>query len=979
MKKILLLLLLLLTGLAAVAQNKVSVAGRLLGASGEAIPGATVLEKGTSNGTATNSNGQFVLDINPSATLVFSAIGFVTQQVPVQQRTTIDVTLQISATDLGEIVVTGSRATEGRSNIQTTAPVDVISAREIRAFAQTDVGQVLTFTAPSFQSSRQTIADGTDHLDPASLRGLGPDQVLVLVNGKRRHNQALVNVNGTVGRGSVGTDLNTIPVASIKRIEVLRDGAAALYGSDAIAGVINVQLKDDSVGVTASSTVGQTVESDGELFQADASVGLGLGGRGFVNLSGQYSDRGFTNRSGVDTAPLIYLGDNNGNYPANVNTPALREDLKRRDDALVAERGYDRRNLRFGNSDQRNYGGFLNAGYTLSRALGLEAYVTAGLMRREGQAAGFSRLPGRFSAQNDSTYYPNGFLPLIEPTIIDRSVLAGVRGKVLGFNWDLSNVWGSNGMDFNVVNSVNASFPTGTSPREFYAGRIYFQQNTTNLGFSRQYRELGFLETLSVAFGGEYRDDQYQIEAGDPASHLNGPDDQGRRVRTGTASNGTPVFGPAAAGAQVFPGFKPDNELSRSRTNVAGYAEVESDITSRLLVSLAGRAENYSDFGSNVSGRFGARLNVLEDVALRGNIGNGFRAPSLQQRYFTNQSTQFVQGNPQTVLTANNEDPIVRQFGVGSLKQETSRNYSLGLTARLLRTITLTVDAYRIDINDRIALSSQFSRANPLVESYLIASGASTLIGGVPGGVGIVQFFSNAIDTRTRGIDIVANDRLRLSENSTLSLTAAANFTDTKVRSVNVPSQLADPVLRTIFFDRQQTGRIEDAQPRSKIVLAANYTLSKLGLELRTVRFGEVVFRDARVDPAPTPEVRNAAGVITAVAVTNPVRFSDIDQTFAAKWVTDATVTYQLLPQLQLAVGANNLFNVYPDQFRLNPRNNSNNFNVDPGNSPAINGDNTAYASNLDNTNRGRTLYNPNQFGFNGAFYFGRLNVTLGK
>ncbi|MBC6696828.1 TonB-dependent receptor [Hymenobacter puniceus] len=948
MKKLLLLPLAMVAVVAQAQAQKITVTGRVTGSSG-AQPGVTVLERGTSNGTSTDANGRFSLEVPGTATLTFSAVGAATQQVPVNGRTTLDVRLVDAATDLNEVVVTGSRATEGRSNIQTTAPVDVISSREIRAFAQTDVGQVLTFTAPSFQSSRQTIADGTDHLDPASLRGLGPDQVLVLVNGKRRHNQALVNVNGTVGRGSVGTDLNTIPVASIKRIEVLRDGAAALYGSDAIAGVINVQLKDDSVGVTASSTVGQTVESDGELFQADANVGLGLGGRGFVDVSGQYSNRGFTNRSGVDTAPLIYLGDNNGNYPANANTPALRQDLKRRDDALAASRGYDRRNLRFGNSDQVNYGGFLNAGYTLSESLGLEAYLTAGLMRREGQAAGFARLPGRFSAQTDSTYYPNGFLPLIEPTLIDRSVLAGVRGKVLGFSWDLSNVWGSNGMDFDVTNSVNASLPTGTSPREFYAGRIYFRQNTTNLGFSRQYRELGFLETLSVAFGGEYRDDQYQIEAGDPASYANGINGQGRTVRTGTAANGTPTFGPAAAGAQVFPGFQPSNELTRSRTNVAGYAEVESDISRRLLVSLAGRAEDYSDFGSNVSGRVGVRLNILEDVALRGNLGNGFRAPSLQQRYFTNQSTQFVQGAPQTVLTANNENPIVRQFGVGSLKQETSRNYSLGLTARLLRTITLTVDAYQIDINDRIALSSQFSRANALVAGYLNAAGATD--------VGIVQFFANAIDTRTRGLDIVANERLTLSETSTLSLTAAANFTETKVQSVNVPSQLEDPTLRTIFFDRQQTGRLEDAQPRSKIVLAANYTLSKLGLELRTVRFGEVVFRDARVDPVPTQ------------ANPNPFLFSSIDQTFSAKWVTDATVTYQLLPQLQLAVGANNLFNVYPDKYRVNARNNASNFAVDG----------TSYASNLDNTNRGRTLYNPNQFGFNGAFYFGRVNVTLGK
>ncbi|HEX8657393.1 MAG TPA: TonB-dependent receptor plug domain-containing protein, partial [Hymenobacter sp.] len=435
-------LLFILFGLTANAQ-KISVSGRVLGNRGEAIPGATVLEKGTTNGLATNSNGNFALEVNPDATLIFSAIGFQTQSVPVDGRTTFDVTLQVSAQDLNEVVVTGSRATEGRSNILTTAPVDVIAAREIRAFAQTDVAQALTFTAPSFQSARQTISDGTDHLDPASLRGLGPDQVLVLVNGKRRHNQALVNVNGTVGRGSVGTDLNAIPISAVKRIEVLREGAAALYGSDAIAGVINVQLKDDSTGVNVSTQAGQTVESDGKLFQADANVGIGLGGKGFIDISGLFSNRSYTNRSGVDTAPLIYLGDNSGNYPNKANpafNPALpaggsnpatlplsseeRQSLKQRDDQLVAQRGYDRRNLRFGNSDSRNYGGFLNGAYRI--VPGLELYTSAGIMQREGSAAGFSRLPGRYSAQNDSTKYPNGFLPLIQPTIKDRSVLAGL-------------------------------------------------------------------------------------------------------------------------------------------------------------------------------------------------------------------------------------------------------------------------------------------------------------------------------------------------------------------------------------------------------------------------------------------------------------------------------------------------------------------------------------------------------------------------
>ncbi|SFQ68940.1 TonB-dependent receptor [Hymenobacter arizonensis] len=961
----LLLLLFVLLGLTANAQ-KISVSGRVTGSRGEPVPGATVLEKGTNNGLATNSDGNFALQVNPDATLSISAVGFQTQSVPVNGRTSFNVTLQVSAQDLNEVVVTGSRATEGRSNILTTAPVDVISAREIRAFAQTDVAQALTFTAPSFQSARQTISDGTDHLDPASLRGLGPDQVLVLLNGKRRHNQALVNVNGTVGRGSVGTDLNAIPISAVKRIEVLRDGAAALYGSDAIAGVINVQLKDDSTGVNVSTQAGQTVENDGQLFQADANVGIGLGGKGFLNVSGLFSNRSYTNRSGVDTAPLIYLGDNAGNYPNKPNpnfNPAIaaggtnpatlalssaeRQSLKQRDDQLVSQRGYDRRNLRFGNSDARNYGGFLNGAFRL--APGLQLYGSAGIMQREGSAAGFSRLPGRYSVQNDSTKYPNGFLPLIQPTIKDRSLLAGLRGQVLGFSYDLSNVYGSNSMDFRVVNSINASLPLGTSPTEFYAGQIFFRQNTSNLTLTRRYTEVGPLATLNVAVGGEYRLDNYQITAGDEASYINGGRlaDTGPRTLNVNVNNGRQL-GPAAAGAQVFPGFQPSNVLNKSRTNLAGYVDLESDITEKLLVHLAGRAENYSDFGSNVSGQAAARFSITDGVALRGSVGNGFRAPSLQQRYFTNQSTQFVQGNPQTVLTANNDNNIVRQFGVGSLKQERSTNYSAGLTARLAQTLTFTADAYWIDIKDRIVLSTQFNRTNALVASYLNAAGATD--------VGIVQFFANAVNSRTRGIDLVLNERLTLSPNSTLGLTAAANFTETLVRDVIVPGQLQDPTLRNIFFDRQQRGRLENAQPNSKIVLSANYRIGKLGVEARTVRFGEVKFYDARVDPEPT------------TANPNPFLFSSIDQTFSAKWVTDLTLNFQLLKQLGLAVGANNIFNVYPDQYRVNPRNNPNNFSTDGA---------TSYVSNLDNTNRGRTLYNPNQFGFNGAFYFARLNVSL--
>ena len=452
--------------------------------------------------------------------------------------------LVAAAQDLNEVVVTGSRASEGRSNILTTAPVDVISAREIKAFAQTDVAQVLTYAAPSFQSSRQTISDGTDHMDPASLRGLGPDQVLVLVNGKRRHNSALVNINGTVGRGSVGTDLNVIPTASIKRIEVLRDGAAALYGSDAIAGVINIQLKDDSTGVTASSTVGQTYEGDGARVSGRCQRGHWAGRRGFLDLSGQFQNRGYLNRAFADTAPLMYLGDNSGNYPSSANTEQLRRDLKAQDDALVRQRGYDRKNLRVGNADTRNFGGFLNAAYRLGG--GIEAYLTGGVTHRTGKAAGFAACPTR-PRRATCPSSPTASCRFINTTIDDQSAIMGLRKTIGGFAVDLSNTYGRNELRFDISNSVNASLPQGPgmrNPTEFYAGTLDFSQNTTNLGLSRKFTDTG------------------------PAGHA-----QRGRSAASTASTGfrlapaSPIPtstaaawlapAPTASGSQVFPGYQP--------------------------------------------------------------------------------------------------------------------------------------------------------------------------------------------------------------------------------------------------------------------------------------------------------------------------------------------------------------------------------------------------------------------------------------
>ena len=947
MKKFLLAPLFAVTALAAHAQS-VTVTGRVLGAQGEALPGATVLERGTSNGTATSANGDFSLSVAPTATITVQAIGFAAQQIPLNGRTRIDVRLVTSATDLGDVVVTGSRVSEGRSNVLTTAPVDVISAREIKAFAQTDVSQVLTYAAPSFQSSRQSITDGTDFVDPASLRGLGPDQVLVLVNGKRRHTSALVNINGSVGRGSVGTDLNVIPTASIKRIEVLRDGAAALYGSDAIAGVINIQLKDDSTGVSSSAMYGQTVESDGKTEQVDFNVGIGLNKRGFLDLSGQFLNRGYTNRAFTDNAPLIYLGNSTGNYPGSANTDQKRSDLKAQDDALVAQNGFNRNDLRVGQSSSRNFGGFINAGYRLGG--GYELYLSGGASYRTGRGPGFNRLPNQ-PTQSDLNIYPNGFLPFINTTIYDQSAIVGVRNTLGGFAVDLSNTFGRNELAYAVDGSINASFPqgptlVGVNPTSFYAGRLAFLQNTTNLGFSRRFIEVGPLANLNVAFGGEFRYDNFLIGKGEYASYANE-----RRV----ASNGAP----SAPGSQVFPGYQPQDEVNKGRTNVAGYLDLESDITDKLLVHAAGRVEHYSDFGGNVSGQVGLRYSLTDAVALRGSFGNGFRAPSLQQRYFTNTSTQTVSGVQNQVLTVNNDNPIVRNnyvaggtgqqgFGVESLKQEKSVNYGLGLTARS-GGFTLTADAYLIDIKDRIVLSSQFAKTNApgtppvTIVDQILASRSD---------IGRVQFFANAVNTRTKGLDIVLNERLPLSDKSRLTLTAAANFNQTQVTSFNTSSStinndqtVGTGNLQNTLFDRQQRTRLESGNPRSKIVLSANYTYGIFGIEARSVRFGEISTADA-----------------------NPARAS-LDQTFSAKWISDLTLSAQITKQVGLIIGVNNLFNVYPDKIFVDPRNtNPSNFSADA---------NLGYASGIDNSNRGRFLYSANQFGFSGAYYFGRVNVSF--
>ncbi|RYY27272.1 MAG: TonB-dependent receptor, partial [Sphingobacteriaceae bacterium] len=849
--------------------------------------------------------------------------------------------------------VTGSRSTIPRTNIETPAPVDVISTKELRSFPQADVSQILNYVAPSFTSNRQTVSDGTDHIDPASLRGLGPDQVLVLVNGKRRHTSALVNINGTFGRGSVGTDLNAIPVAAIDHIEVLREGAAAQYGSDAIAGVINIVLKKItplnvalSYGQVASNTLGRNFY-DGKTYQIEASKGWNLNGKGFVNVGAQYIDRGATNRSGADTRPLLYSAlPTKGAAETEAAFQTRYAGLKATDDARAQANGLNRVNMIVGNSRMRNGGFFANGQYKV--ASWADVYADANYNHKEGKAAGFYRLPSQ-ATQVDATIYPNGFLPFINSSINDFSFIGGIKGKIGSWNYDLSNTYGQNNISFDISNTNNASYPLGTSPTSFRAGKLVFNQNTLNLDVSRRFTFEGLLTSLNTAYGAEFRVDNYQIHSGEEGSYSFGIPSQGIPGRmVGTSFT--------AAGSQVFPGFKPANEVNESRNNKSLYADYEAEFGKHVLLEAAGRYENYSDFGSNFSYKLSGRVKVIDAFNIRGGFATGFRAPSLHQRYFNNESTQFVNGVPTQVLTVNNDNNIVRQFGVGSLKAEKSKDYSLGITGKIMDGLTYTIDAYQIDIRDRIVFSSQYVRER--VNGVLNPAGlVNQILNTVDPNAQInsVQFFTNAISTRTRGLDVVLSDRIPLNSNgSVLVLSASGNVNRTRVTKINGSDLInGTPTLLNNLFNRTERSRFESSVPTSKINLSADYTVKKFNVAARTVYFGKVTYLNA-VDP-------------TIAANNLPLT---LDQTFAGKWVTDLSIGYRFTKQLNFTISANNLFDVYPDELYMDPRNNQNNLSgVATSN----------YTTGRDNTSNGRFRYSAavSQFGFNGRFVLGKLTFTM--
>ncbi len=887
---------------------------------GEPLPGANVVIVGTVRGTQTDMDGLYFIKIAPGKyTVRASYLGYATmdKEVTVEagQTASLNFDLAEAPTAFGEtIVVVGSR--KQRTAVETTVPVDVIPQVALREAGLPELNQALTMVAPSYNASHQTISDGTDQVDPASLRGLGPDQVLVLINGKRRHTSALLNVNGTFGRGTVGTDLNAIPRAAIDHIEVLRDGAAAQYGSDAIAGVINIVLKDQTSKVQVNAGVGANMlfsqpseivqqSPDGETQTANVNFGFKIGENGFFNVTGDYLHRNRTNRSGAWDRDI---------FPGIHGQAAT--------DAELARRGKTRADfsMKTGQGDATSGAVFFNTKVPLTDKA--QFYAFGGLSGRKGKATGFYRLPNS-EARVNLNVYPNGFLPIIAAQINDRAITAGVKGVKKGWVVDLSATYGGNSFLFNIENTINASLGE-SSPVSFDAGRLKFNQATGNLDLMRNIDTKGAVKSLTLALGGEYRLENYQIVAGDDASWQlgNGVHNPIPGVDFDTTSTGAPK----QAGSQVFPGFRPSNEVNRYRNSISAYVDLESDITDKFLVDAAGRYENYSDFGQRVTGKFSARYKVAKNFNLRGAVSSGFRAPSLHQIWFNNVSTQFVldaNNNlvPKQVLTANNKSSVAKAFGIPSLKEETSVNVSAGFTARPTDNFSITADYYFIKIDNRIVLTSRFTDSDPIVAQILAPFKSS--------GVGQAQFFANAVDTHTNGVDVVAAYSTRAGKGK-LDITAAANFTSTDVQNINIPQGVADKFaggdlekVKSTLFNREEKNRLEDALPHQKGNLSVRYTQGKFGATVRGNYFGKIYYKP-----------------------TNPAN----DETFDAKVLIDLDISYKLAPGVRWSIGANNLFNTFPDKHTK--------------------------ASNISGN---RFIYSRRvtQFGMNGGFYYSRISLDL--
>lgn len=818
-------------------ENKIIVKGIVLSSDNTPLIGATLQEITTLTGTTTEIDGTFELEVFKDNNVVISFLGHNSKIIKFTPNIFHTIVL-LAGQELDEVQIVGSRNKNRVAN-DTPVAIDFIDIKkESSTSSQVEMNQFLQQVIPSFNATKQSGADGADHIDPATIRGLGPDQTLVLINGKRRHQTSLINLYGTRGRGNSGTDLNSIPISAVKRIELLRDGASAQYGSDAIAGVLNIVLKDGDNELNATSTIGFNNADVNAIFPNKAD--------------------GFTYKLGLNYGTKIY----NGGF-INFSTEVLSTDHTFRPGTAAREQ--------FGQAAVKSVGVFLNAEMPIQQ--NSKFYVNGGFNFRNTEAFAFTRKPT--SERNVLSIYPKGFNPLITSAILDNSLSFGMLTNFKDWTIDLSNTFGRNNFKYIIKNTLNATLDEN-SPTEFDAGGHQLIQNTTSIDFSKYFlsKTYGF----NIALGLEYRIDKYKIFSGEEASFaaydINGvPVNSQTPVDDFKRLNGRIIPG----GSQGFPGYAPENELDKNRSNFSSYLDTEIDFSKTFMIGAALRYEYYSDFGSALNYKLATRLKVNKKFNLRSSFSTGFRAPSLVQVYYNLTFTNFIGDMPTESLLVANNSAIARRFNVDNLREERAKNVSFGFASKLNDNFCATIDAYYVAVKDRIILSGNFDASNL--------------------GLGIqnVQFFANGVDTQTRGVDVVLNWNKKI-ENSAVSIDVSGNIN--QMRITEIKNKQLDK--ETFFGERDRQFLLASA-PNSKFNLRLNYQYKKVKTSLNFTRFSSVQLIDWQINE----DLSNFKNSTTQ-------RLAAAKDFYEPKITTDLHFSYQLNALLNLQLGADNLLNTYP-------------------------------------------------------------------
>jgi iron complex outermembrane recepter protein len=925
MRKWLLFLILLLPSALIVAQTTYT--GKVTDAkSGAPISGASIRLNSSATGTSTSAEGIFKIQAKTGDKLEISFIGYKTQSLKLATGTELSIALELNASELNEVVVTGNRGMP-RVRTESAVPVDIVKLNTLeQTTALPSLEAQLNMAVPSFNYNKQSGADGSDAMDFASLRGLGYDQTLVLVNGKRRHLASFVNEFGTRGRGNSGTDLNAIPEAAIDRVEILRDGASAQYGSDAIAGVINIILKKDYnklyVVVGASGFYDHTYNTlnnvdpsqyytgsqiDGKTLKVDLNYGLPIGKNGgFINIGANFLTTGKTFRALPDT-----------NWSTNPDSKKVAP--------WIAE--YRRA---FGDGSVTSGGAMYNAEIPIAGTK-TTFYSFGGYNYKHSNVYAWSRNfydhPEKFPTDlNGNLLYVPGIMHVFDPSgggvldtanvyynpqedvyIQDISFAGGLRGTIGdNWDWDLSNVIGYNNFHYYGNNTFNATLPVNvvSTQTRFDDGGFNFLQNTADLDVSKRFNNIA--HGLTFSFGFEFRYDNYKIYQGEEASWQAFPPRQRYFPITGDTRD-------LASGSQGFPGFRPTDEVNASRTNIGGYVEGSLDVTDRWLVDGAIRLENYSDFGFVNTYKFATRYKLTSDFNLRGSISTGFRAPSLQQINFSNINTNIVDNSLQYIWLAPNTDSVARAAGIPPLKQETSVNYSLGFAWKPMTNLTITVDGYLITMKNRIIFTGQFPASDSVLAPY---------IPNLSPPLNSVQFFANAVNTTNEGVDVVLEYYKNWGTKG-LKLLFAGNLQTIKINQINVPAPLNHNLFeqQTFFSTREQAFLIASA-PKTKFSLNLEYDVNKFAVgthltyygKLTTEGYGYDTLAGAQPGTAGGDGISNSGlGYYPYVARDDGNGTVPENFVFNGKMTTDLYFSYKISKNVSWVIGVDNIFNVHPD------------------------------------------------------------------